>query len=151
AQSLGEDGDAWRHLMGPLARHAEALFDEILRPIRLVPRHPFVMARFGLNGLRPALAVAKRFKGDRARALFGGCAAHSFLPLNATASASFGIVLALAGHAVGWPAAKGGSIAITNALASYFRSLGGEIRTGQRVASMRDIPPSRAALFDVTP
>ena len=151
AQSLGEDGDAWRHLMGPLARHAEALFDEILRPIRLVPRHPFVMARFGLNGLRPALAVAKRFKGDRARALFGGCAAHSFLPLNATASASFGIVLALAGHAVGWPAAKGGSIAITNALASYFRSLGGEIRTGQRVASMRDIPPSRAVLFDVTP
>jgi len=151
AQSLGDDGDAWRGLMGPLARHADALFDEILRPIRLVPRHPFLMARFGLNGLRPALEVAKRFKGDRARALFGGCAAHSFLPLSATASASFGMVLALAGHAVGWPAAKGGSVAITNALASYFRSLGGEIRTGQRVVSMRDIPPSRAVLFDVTP
>lgn len=151
AKSLGEDGDAWRRLMEPLARNSAALFDEILRPIRLVPRHPFLMARFGLNGLRPALDVAKRFKGDGARALFGGCAAHSFLPLSATASASFGMVLALAGHAVGWPAAKGGSVAITNALASYFRSLGGEIRTGVRVTSMKELPPSRAVLFDVTP
>jgi phytoene dehydrogenase-like protein len=152
AQSLGEDGDAWRRLMGPLARNAEALFDEILRPIRVVPRHPLLMARFGLSALRPALSLARsRFKGAPARALFGGCAGHSFLPLEATASASFGLALALAGHAVGWPAAKGGSVSITNALASYFRSLGGEIRTGTRVTSMRELPPSRAVLFDVTP
>ncbi|MCU1231977.1 MAG: phytoene dehydrogenase family FAD-dependent oxidoreductase [Acidobacteria bacterium] len=152
ANTLGEDGDAWRDLLGPLARHADALFDEILRPIRLVPRHPLLMARFGLSALRSASSLAKsRFNGKHARALFAGCAGHSFLPLEATASASFGLALALAGHAVGWPAASGGSVSITNALASYFRSLGGEIRTGTRVASMRELPPSRAVIFDVTP
>jgi phytoene dehydrogenase-like protein len=137
--------------MQPFARNATALFDEILRPIRLFPRHPFVLASFGLAGLRSGLSLAKRFKGDAARALFGGCAAHSFMPLDRAASASFGLALALAGHAVGWPCAKGGSVAIINALAGYFRFLGGTIRTATPVRSMKDIPPSRAVLFDVTP
>ena len=148
---LGADGDAWRRLMGPLARHADALWDEILRPIRLLPRHPFVLARFGLEGIRPAMGTAKRFRTDRARALFGGCAAHSFVPLEWLGSTSFGLALAAAGHAIGWPAARGGSQSIIQALASYLRSLGGEIRTGVRVATMRELPPSRAVIFDVTP
>jgi phytoene dehydrogenase-like protein len=151
AERLGVDGDAYQRLMAPFAANAEELFAEILRPIRLLPRHPFLLARFGLPGLRSALSVAKRFKTDAARALFGGCAAHSFLPLDAAGSASFGLVLALAGHAVGWPCARGGSIAIINALASYFRALGGTIRTSTPVRSMNDIPSSRAVLFDVTP
>jgi phytoene dehydrogenase-like protein len=151
AARLGDDADAYRALMQPFARNAAALFDEILRPIRLFPRHPFVLARFGLTGLRSGLSIAKRFRGDAARALFGGCAAHSFMPLDRAASASFGLALALAGHAVGWPCAKGGSVAIINALAGYFRSLGGKIRTSTPVRSMSDIPPSRAVIFDVTP
>jgi len=151
AARLGNDGDAYRALMQPFARNAAPLFAEILRPIRLFPRHPFVLARFGLTGLRSALAVAKRFHGDAARALFGGCAAHSFMPLDRAASASFGLALALAGHAVGWPCAKGGSIAIINALAAYFRFLGGTIRTSTPVRSMKDIPSTRAVIFDVTP
>jgi phytoene dehydrogenase-like protein len=151
AQKLGADGDAWRRLMKPLASHADALFEEILRPIRLVPRHPFVLARFGIDALRSGAAIAKRFHTDHGRALFGGCAAHAFVPLDWAGSASFGIVLALAGHATGWPCARGGSVAIANAMASYFRSLGGEIRTSHRVTSLRDVPPSRAVIFDVTP
>ncbi len=151
AAGLGKDGDGWRSLMAPFVRNAGALFDEILRPIRVIPRHPFLMARFGLQGLRSALSVARRFETAGGRALFGGCAAHSFLPLEAPASASFGLVLALAGHAVGWPAARGGSSAITGALASYLRSLGGEIVCGHPVRSMDDVPESRAVIFDVTP
>lgn len=151
AATLGADGDSYQRLMAPLAVHAEELFAEILRPMPLVPRHPLLMARFGLDGLRSALAIAKRFHSDRARALFGGCAAHSFLPLEAAGSASFGLVLAVAGHALGWPCAKGGSSAITNALASYLRSLGGAIRTSSPVRTMSDIPKSRLVLFDVTP
>jgi phytoene dehydrogenase-like protein len=151
AAGLGGDGDAYRRLMKPLADHADALFDEILRPISLVPRHPLLMARFGMAGVRSAMSIAKRFRGDHARALFGGCAAHSFLPLDAAGSASFGFALVLAGHDVGWPCAKGGSIAITNALASYLRSLGGTIRTSTPVRSMNDVPSSRAVVFDVTP
>ncbi len=151
ALRFGGDGDAYRHLMQPLASNASALFDEILRPLRLVPRHPFLLARFGLDGIRSGLSLTKRFRGDAVRALLGGCAAHSFLPLDAAGSGSFGLVLAVAGHAVGWPCAKGGSVAIINALTSFFRSLGGTIRTSTPVRSMAGVPPSRAVLFDVTP
>ena len=151
ASRLGDDADAYMRLMQPFASNAAALFDEILRPIRLLPRHPLLLARFGFDGLRSALSVAKRFRGDAARALFGGCAAHSFLPLDRSGSASFGLVLAIAGHTTGWPCAKGGSVAIVNALAGYLRALGGTIRTSTTVRSMRDVPPARAVIFDVTP
>lgn len=151
AARLGDDGDAYKRLMRPLAADASALFDEILRPMRIIPRHPLLLARFGVNGIRSALSLAKRFRGDPARALLGGCAAHSFLPLDAAGSASFGLVLAIAGHAVGWPCAKGGSAAIIDSLASYLRSLGGTIQTSSPVRSMNDVPPSRAVIFDVTP
>ncbi len=151
AARLGEDGDAYRSLMKPLADHTASLFDEILRPVRLFPRHPLLMARFGWNGVRSALGLVRRFRGDAARALFGGCAAHSFVPLEDAGSASFGLALALAGHAVGWPCARGGSASIIDALASYFRSLGGTIRTSTPIRSMSDLPESRAVLFDVTP
>lgn len=152
ADGLGPDGHAYRRLMMPFARNAEALFDEILRPIRLLPRHPLVLARFGLDGLRSARALVKsRFQGDMARSLISGCAAHSFLPLDWAGSASFGLVLALAGHATGWPVARGGSDSIITALAGYFRSLGGTITTSRRVRSMRDVPASRCVLFDLSP
>lgn len=151
AAALGADGEPWHSLMAPFVRNSDALFSEILRPIRVLPRHPFLMARFGLVGLRPATTVAKRFHTDHARALFAGCAAHSFLPLEAVASASFGLALILAGHATGWPCARGGSDAITRALAAHFRLLGGQIATGHSIRTMRDVPSSRAVIFDVTP
>lgn len=152
AEGLQRDGPAYRGLMEPFVRHAAQLVPEILRPIAHVPRHPLLLARLGLAGLRSAQSVAKRFETDRARALFAGCAAHSFLPLDRAGSASFGIVLALTGHTTGWPCARGGSGAIAEALASHFRSLGGVIETSHPVRSMRDIArSSRAVIFDVGP
>src|SRR5207244_3258445 len=91
------------------------------------------------------------FRGEAARALFGGCAAHSMLPLESAASASFGIVLGLTGHATGWPCARGGSEAITRALAAHLRELGGTIETSRPVRTMGDLPDARAVVFDVTP
>jgi phytoene dehydrogenase-like protein len=137
--------------MKTLAQHARELYDEILRPIRLIPHHPLLMARFGFLGLQPATHLAKRFRTPQARALFAGSAAHSFLPLSYAGSSSFGLALMLAGHATGWPAAKGGSISIINAMIRYLRSLGGDVVTGHPVRSLRDVPPSRAVIFDVTP
>ena len=153
ASRLGADEGAYRSLMKPFAARAGKLFDEILRPIGALPppRHPLLLARFGLLGLQSALHLAKRFKTPHARALLGGSAAHSFLALDCVGSASFGLALILAGHATGWPAAKGGSVAIVNAMAAYLRSLGGEIRTGHLVRSLHDVPKSRAVLFDVSP
>jgi phytoene dehydrogenase-like protein len=153
ASRLGDDEKPYRALMKRFVATAGPLFDEILRPIAPLPppKHPFLLARFGLLGLQSALRVARRFRSPHARALFGGSAAHSFLPLDRVGSASFGLALMLAGHATGWPAAKGGSAAIIAAMASYFRALGGVIETSRPVRSMRDLPPARAILFDVTP
>jgi phytoene dehydrogenase-like protein len=151
AARLGVDAKAYRALMQPFAKNADAMFDAILRPISPFTRHPFLLAHFGLLGLQSATHLAKRFRTPHARALLAGCSAHSFLPLDHAGSSSFGIVLMLAGHAIGWPAARGGSVSIINALAAYFRALGGVIRVGHPVRSLRDVPEARAVLFDVTP
>lgn len=153
AARLGADEQAYRNLMQPFASKEGMLFEEILKPILPLPppKHPFLLARFGLLGLQSATHLAKRFSTTHARALFAGAAAHSFLPLDRVGSASFGLALILAGHATGWPAAKGGSAAIVGAMARLLETLGGEIRPNHEVRSLRDVPPSKVVLFDVTP
>jgi phytoene dehydrogenase-like protein len=148
--ALAGDAAVWRQLVEPFVERADDFFVDVLRPIR-VPRHPWLMARFARVALRSCLSVAARFRGATARALFAGNAAHSLLPLDAAGSASFGLVLAIAGHAVDWPFAEGGSQRIVDALAALARSAGCEIRTGVRVKSLRDLPAARAVLLDVTP
>ena len=150
ARSLGGDGVAWERLMRPFVDRHEEFFADILRPVR-VPRHPWLMARFGRVALQSCDRLVQRFRDAPARALFAGNAAHSCLPLDAAGSASFGLALAVAGHAVDWPCARGGSQQIVEALAAQARSHGSEIRTGVTVRSLADIPSSRAVLFDVTP
>ena len=149
--TLGEDDERWRRLFAPLVRDPESLLDEILAPLH-VPAHPLTLARFGLRALLPATTVARRsFRGARARGLFAGLAAHSMLPLERPASAAFGLMLGLLGHAVGWPFPRGGSQALSDALASYLRSLGGEIETGRRVESLAELGETRLVVLDVTP
>src|SRR6185295_16309872 len=110
-----------------------------------LPRHPWLLARFGLEALHSASGLIKaRFAGEPASALFAGLAAHSFLRLEQRPSAAFGIVLGALGHAVGWPLPKGGSQRIADALASLLRSLGGEIKTGVRVEHADELPLARA-------
>jgi phytoene dehydrogenase-like protein len=116
------------------------------------PRRPLLLARFGLHAMLSARAVARRwFKDQRGRALFAGLAAHSALPLERPITAAFGLVLGVAGHAVGWPLAAGGSQRITDALVGYLRSLGGEVFTNSAVQSLDEVPGSRTILLDVTP
>ncbi|HEY2027881.1 MAG TPA: NAD(P)/FAD-dependent oxidoreductase [Myxococcales bacterium] len=151
ARGLGVDADAYRDLLTPFLHAPRDLISDALT-LRVIPRRPFKLARFGLVGLRSAAGVAKsRFKGPRARALFAGCAAHSMAPLEHRLTASLGLLFLIAGHVEEWPVAAGGSASITSALASLLRSLGGEIRTGVRVRSPRDLPDARVFLFDVTP
>jgi len=150
AENLEGDGAAWTRMMQPFVERHEALFSDILRPVR-VPRHPMLMARFARLGLDSCVRLARRFTGAPARALLAGNAAHSFRPLESAGSASFGIVLAVAGHAVDWPCARGGSQAIADALAARARAAGCEIRTDTTVQTVADLPASRAVLFDVTP
>jgi phytoene dehydrogenase-like protein len=151
AERLCGDSRAYRRLMKPLARNWDELANEFLQPMLHLPRHPLALARFGIPAICPATLLAKfLFKHEPARALFGGIAAHSFLPLEALASSAFALVLGLAGHAVGWPIPRGGSQQIASALASYLRELGGKIEINHRVENLNDLPKSRAILLDVS-
>jgi phytoene dehydrogenase-like protein len=150
--SLGEDAEAYRRLMEPLAADWEKILDDILGPFPLPPRHLLATTRFGLLALQSASGLIERhFKSEPGRGLFAGMSAHSFLSLKRPISASFGLVLGMLGHAVGWPVARGGSQKIIDALVAYLRSLGGEIVLGQPVTSMSDLPQAGAVLFDLTP
>ena len=149
AKGLGGDGDRWRRFFEPHVERWSDLRHEVLAPILHVPRNPVLLARFGIYALRPATWFARgTFRGERARALFAGIAAHSVMPLEAPASAAIGIVLATLGHAVGWPIARGGAQRIADALAGHLRSLGGEIRTGSRVTAL---PEADLVMCDVAP
>jgi phytoene dehydrogenase-like protein len=148
AEALGEDGLAWKRLFGPLARDADELIGEIFGPIIHVPRHPLLLAGFGLRALLPASTIARRWTTDEARALFAGMAAHAIHPLQRPTTGGLGLMFGMTGHAYGWPVAKGGSQAIAAALAADLDEHGGRIETGHRVTEM---PQADIVMFDTTP
>jgi phytoene dehydrogenase-like protein len=148
--TLGGDGERWEQLVRPFVERHEDFFSAILRPQR-VPPHPWLMARFGWLGLRSADSLVTMFDDAPARGLLAGNAAHSLLALDAPGTAAFALVLAVTGHAVDWPCARGGSQQIVEALAACARASGCEIQTGVSVRSLADVPDARAVLFDVTP
>ena len=151
AAQMGADAAAYRRLLGGVVNAWPQLEPAILGPLR-IPAHPFALARFGLSAIQPAAQLARRrFSTIAARALFAGIAAHGMMPLDQRPTAAFGLVLGAAAHVAGWVFPRGGAQALSDALASYFRSLGGEIVTGQRVASVDDLPPARAVLCDLSP
>jgi phytoene dehydrogenase-like protein len=150
-ERLNEKATAFRKQMQYLAAHWNQLLEDILAPPHL-PKHPFLLGRFGLFAPWSARRVAGLFfDGEPARALFAGIAAHSVLPLEMAGSAAFGWVLGVAAQAVGWPIPRGGSQAITNALVSYFESLGGKVQANHRVSSLSEFPRVALILADVTP
>jgi phytoene dehydrogenase-like protein len=153
AAGLGEDGDAYRRLLGPVARDWDTIVRELVGPLRVgAPlRHPVAVTRFGLQAVQPVTWLARRFRTPRARALLGGVAAHAFVPLQWPVTGAFAISLLGSAHAVGWPIPRGGAQHLADALASYLRSLGGEIQTDHEVTSLAALPPRRALLLDVTP
>ncbi|MBS1847273.1 MAG: NAD(P)/FAD-dependent oxidoreductase, partial [Actinobacteria bacterium] len=149
--SLGDDGPAWRRRFGGFAAHLDQLAPEILGPPLHVPRHPVAFARFGLSALSSATHVARSLGSRRSQALFAGSAAHVFRPLDTVASASVGVAMVAVAHRHGWPVARGGSGAITDAMVSYLESMGGVIVTDHRVTSLTELDEFAIRIFDVTP
>lgn len=150
AQELGEDERSYIKLMKPLVKEWPGIVINVLSPLHF-PKHPLDMARFGLKALPSASFLARRFHSKEARGLWAGMAAHSIQSLSNLTTSATALVLMIAGHTEGWPIAKGGSNTITNALASYFLSLGGKIETNFYVRSLSQLPSSHAILFDTTP
>ena len=149
--SLGIDGPAWDELMRPFVERWTEFAPEILRPVSLIPRHPWLMARFGMVALQSARAVARRFRDQRTRALFAGLAAHSFLSLDERLSAAFAILMAVPAYAVGWPIPRGGAQSLTNALCGFLATFGRKVSTSSPVQSLAALANYDLLLCDLTP
>jgi phytoene dehydrogenase-like protein len=151
AAGLGSDGSRYARLVRPFVDRPGELLADAMAPLR-IPEHPLTMLRFGLRALLPASWLARLcFRGERARALLAGCAAHSVLPLSQPLTSALGVLFAITAHAEDWPVPQGGSRAISAALASYLASLGGTIETSRRIERLDELPPARAVLFDTSP
>jgi phytoene dehydrogenase-like protein len=149
--SLGVDGETWCRLVRPFVEHWNEFAPEVLRSQPAIPKHPWLMARFGMSAFSSAESIAERFESERTRALFAGLAAHSFLSFDEVLSGAFGMLMAIPAHAVGWPIPRGGSQAITNALCGYLGKLGGAVHTSSRIDSLEALPKCDLVLCDVTP
>jgi phytoene dehydrogenase-like protein len=136
--------------MIPLVEHIDELLGDALAPLGL-PKHPFLMARLGIIAGLPASFFANAFRTEQARALFAGNAAHGIMPLEKLFSSAIGVMLLVTAHAIGWPIPEGGSQSIADALVRILKSHGGELRCEANVRSMKDLPPARAYLFDISP
>jgi phytoene dehydrogenase-like protein len=151
AAGLGAAGARWKRVFGAPAKGYDALSEDFYRPLLHLPRHPLLLTRFGLPAAMPATALARSLGSLEAAALFGGIAAHAYAPLNLPFSSAIGMALTTSGHAYGWPVAKGGSIAISNAWAGVIREHGGTIETGRRVRSLDELPAADAVILDLAP
>jgi phytoene dehydrogenase-like protein len=158
ARALGRDGEAYRALIGPLARSWRDVEGVLIGPHPVSPRRLLdLRRRLGASGLveavRASLAAARplaeaRFREERTRGWFAGHAAHSMLPLERRPSAGFGLALLTLGHAVGWPFPRGGSQRLADTLVGRLRDLGAEIRTSSPVD---ELPRADVVLADVAP
>jgi phytoene dehydrogenase-like protein len=148
---MGPDGTRWRRAVGDLAAGFDQLAQDLLRPLINIPRHPIRLAAFGPRAVLPATAMARWFRTEQARALFGGAAAHVYTRLDRPLTASLGLMILASGHRYGWPVAEGGTGSITDALAAALNAHGGTVATAVTVASRRDIPDADIVMLDLSP
>ncbi|HEY5858447.1 MAG TPA: FAD-dependent oxidoreductase, partial [Aldersonia sp.] len=151
AADLGADGRRWSALFGGPSRNFDALAEDIMGPLLRIPRHPLALARFGAPTVLPASTLARVFRTEWGRALFGGVAAHAFQPLHRPLTSAIGVGILTAGHRNGWPVAVGGSGAIAAAMAARLDELGGKIETNTRIDSVAQLPPADVTMFDLAP
>ncbi|MFE0863591.1 phytoene desaturase family protein [Streptomyces rochei] len=153
AASFGaRDAGAYRRLVERFLPHWDTLARDFMSlPLTALPRDPVTLARFGLVGLPPSTWLMRRFRDEKAKTLFAGLVAHVMAPLGGFATGAIGMVFALAAHARGWPVARGGSQAISDALAALLKDLGGTVHTDYEVKRLDDLPPARAYVFDTSP
>jgi phytoene dehydrogenase-like protein len=147
------DGERWRSFVGPLVDGFDAVratmlagFPPVRGSLRLLTRlGPLEAARFGALLPVSAQRLGRRlFQGEGSRAWLYGSAGHGDVPQTDAGSAIAAVYLNLMGHAVGWPSPQGGAQRLTDALVSYLRELGGEVRLGALVERI-DATESRVA------
>jgi phytoene dehydrogenase-like protein len=148
---LEEDGPAWRDTVGAIAARWDRFLAVALAPPSYGVRRPLSSMWFARRALASGHWLARRFRTTPGRALIGGLAAHGAVPLDTVATGGTALVLGAAAHTVGWPFAASGSSAITAALASRLRSLGGDITTDRPVHRWDDLPGARLVILTTAP
>ncbi len=140
------DGASWRRLMGPLVDRGEEVVAFLLGDKRSVPdiRAALRLARRMLTQGTPAWST---LRGEDARALFTGVAAHTISPMPSLVAAGAGLLLATLGHTTGWPVPVGGSQVIVDAMIADLGAHGGVLHTDTPVTS----PPPGVVLYDTAP
>ncbi len=151
AANLASDRGSYLRHFRPLVTGWDDLVNDVLGPFRF-PQHPFLFARFGLQAIRSIRHfIDASYRTPRARAFLAGISAHSIMPTRSPGGAAYALLLGAAGHAVGWPVAKGGSLSIARALERCLVEAGGEVQTATAVRSLDELPRSHSVLLDVTP
>ncbi|MEH3033222.1 MAG: NAD(P)/FAD-dependent oxidoreductase [Aeromicrobium erythreum] len=148
AAAMGADADRWRRVFAPFVDHVDEVVEDVFGPLLHVPAHPVRFARFGARAALPVQLATARWRTDEARGLMSGLAAHVIAPMTRPSTTGIAMMFATIGQSYGWPAAKGGSQAIVDALVAELGSLGGRVETGHRVT---ELPPADVVLLDTVP
>jgi len=141
------DGASWRHLLGPLVAHGEDVVGFLIGDKRSLPPGIPAAALLGQRMLEQGTPAWGALRGEDARALFTGVAAHTIAKMPSLVAAGAGLLLATLAHTSGWPVPVGGSQAIADALMNDLRAHGGELHAGVEVTS----PPPGVVLYDTAP
>lgn len=130
----------YRRIMGPLVQRINELGDTLLNPLLALPRHPLTLATFGASTIAGmGLLHAWPQKYPQAAALLAGCAAHVAGGSRGPAGTGAGLFLGAAAHGAGWAIPRGGSQAISDALANELKEHGGRIVTGRQIDDLREL------------
>ncbi len=142
-----QHGDSWRHLLGPLTARGEDVVAFLIGDKRSLPPDFPAAVLLGQRMLEQGSPAWGRLRGEDARALFTGVAAHTIARMPSLVAAGAGLLLATLAHTVGWPVPVGGSQSIADALMDDLRAHGGELHAGVTVTA----PPPGVALYDTAP
>ncbi len=141
------NGESWRHLMGPLVAHGDDVVAFLIGDKRSLPSDLPAAALLGQRMLEQGTPAWNTLRGEDARALFTGVAAHTISTMPSLVAAGAGLLLATLAHTSGWPVPVGGSQAIADALIADLRAHGGELHAGVEVTR----PPAGVVLYDTAP
>jgi hypothetical protein len=142
-----QHGKDWQHLLGPLVADARDVVGLLIGDKRSLPPDVPAAVHLARRMLEQGTPAWRMLRGEDARALFTGVAAHTISPMPSFVGAGAGLMLATLAHTVGWPVPVGGSQAIADALISDLRAHGGVLHTDTEVTS----PPSGVVLYDTAP
>lgn len=151
AARLGRDGSRWRAMFGAPSEKFDTLSEDILQPMLRVPRHPFLLGRFGIVAGPPPTWVSKLLRTEHGRALYSGVAAHAINRIDRPLVGGIGAGIIAAGHSVGWPVVEGGTGRLTEAIVAGLTDLGVRFERGTPIRSRRDLPAHDILMLDLHP